>query len=145
MRFLLTTLLLSSVPLSCQLRDVAKSIEVDRMFGRAGESLEVLAKPNFAVVFRVNSGKPGAWQGHPDADEFWFVRRGAASVSFSNGQASVGADQRRYDINAGDVVNVPRTTAYQITPASARFEYVAVRVFPAERHLGIGIGASGTP
>jgi hypothetical protein len=29
------------------------------MFARAGPSLEVLAKPNIAVVFRVTSGKPG--------------------------------------------------------------------------------------
>ena len=145
MRFLLTILLLASGPAHCQLRDVTKSAEVDKIFGRAGESLEVLAKPNFAVVFRVSSGKPGAWQGHPDADEFWFVRRGAASLSLSNGESSVGADQRRYEVTAGDVVNVPRTSAYQIAPTSARFEYVAVRVFPADRRLGIGIGASGTP
>ena len=46
---------------------------------------------------------------------------------------------------AGDVVNVPRNTVYQITPGASGFEYVAVSVFPAERHLGIGIGASGAP
>ena len=112
------------------------------MFERAGESLEVLAKPNFAVVFRVSSGKPGAWQKHSDADEFWFVRHGSASVSLGTGEAR---DQKHYQVAAGDVVNVPRTTAYQITPNTARLEYIAVRVFPTERRLGIGIGASGTP
>ena len=112
------------------------------MFGHAVESLEVLAKPNFAVVFRATSEKSVDWQKHPDADEFWFVRHGGASISLRTGQAG---DQRHYKVTAGDVVNVPRTIAYQITPTAGRIEYVAVRVFPADRRLGIGIGASGTP
>src|SRR5262249_11337612 len=53
--------------------------------------------------------------------------------------------QQRYEVAAGDVVNVPRNTAYQITPGSGGFQYAAVRVFPAERRLGIGIGAARTP
>ena len=135
---LLTILMIASGPAIGQLRDVMKSAEVDRMFARAGDSLQVLAKPNMAVDFRVSSGKPGARQRHPDADEFWFIRQGAAKIS-------LGAEERHYDVSAGDVVHVPRTTDYQITPSAARFEYVAVRVFPTERRLGIGIGASGAP
>ena len=144
MRFSLT-ILLASWPACGQLRDVVKSDDVDKMFSRAGPSLEVLAKPNFAVVFRVSSGKPGTWQKHPDADEFWFVRHGAASVSLGTQDAGSAAGQQPYDVAAGDVVNVPRNTAYQITPSVTGFEYVAVRVFPAERPLGIGIGAAKTP
>jgi mannose-6-phosphate isomerase-like protein (cupin superfamily) len=49
------------------------------------------------------------------------------------------------DVAAGDVVNVPRNTPYQITPSATGFEYVAARVFPAERLFGIGIGAAKTP
>ena len=145
MRFSLTILLLASWPACGQLRDVVKSDEVDKMFARAGPSLEALAKPNFAVVFRVISGKPGAWQKHPDADEFWFVRHGAASVSLDTGAAGSAAGQQPSGVAAGDVVNVPRSTAYQITPSAGGFEYVAVRIFPVERRLGIGIGATGTP
>ena len=144
MRLLLTILLLASASAIGQLRDVVKSAEVDNMFARAAESLDVLTKPNFAIVFR-SSGISGAWQKHPDADEFWFVRHGAASISLGNGQAGDAQGQRHYDVTAGDVVNVPRTTAYQITPKDMRFEYVAVRVFPTKRSLGIGIGASATP
>jgi len=142
MRFLLANLLLACLPASGQLRDVVKSAEVDKMFVHAGESLEVLAKPNLAIVFRVSSEKTGAWQKHPDADEFWFVRHGGASIALGTGEAG---DQKHYKVMAGDVVNVPRTTAYQIIPNAVRFEYIAVRVFPKERRLGIGIGASGTP
>jgi mannose-6-phosphate isomerase-like protein (cupin superfamily) len=133
----LTILLLLSWPLCGQLRDVVKSDEVDKMFSRARPSLEVLVKPNLAVVFRVSAGKPGAAEKSVDADEFWFVRHGAAGVSLNSGKP--------YEVAAGDVVNVPRNTAYQITPGAAGLEYVAVRVFPADRPLGIGIGAAKTP
>jgi mannose-6-phosphate isomerase-like protein (cupin superfamily) len=143
MRFSLTIVLLVSWPACGQLRDVVKSNEVDKMLARAIPSLEVLAKPNIAVVFRVSSGKPGAWEQHSDADEFWFVRHGAAGVSLSTGEVGGAEGQQHYDVAAGDVVNVPRNTAYQIN--STGFEYVAVRVFPAERRLGIGIGAAKTP
>jgi mannose-6-phosphate isomerase-like protein (cupin superfamily) len=145
MRFLFAVLLFVPEPSSCQLRDVVKSADVDRMFARAGESLEVLAKPNFSVVFRISSGKAGTWQKHPDADEFWFVRHGAGSVYLRTGETENAGDQRQYEVTAGDVVNVPRAIAYQITPNAVRFEYVAVRVFPTKRPLGIGIGASKTP
>jgi len=137
MRFAIT-LVLVSWPLCGQLRDVVKTEEIDKMFARARPSLEVLSKPNLAVAFRVASGSSGAWQTHPGADEFWFVRHGGAGVS-------LGTAAQHYDVAAGDVVSVPRTTAYQITPGATAFEYVAVSILPAERHLGIGIGAAGTP
>jgi len=135
MRFLLAFLLTASAGL-CQMRDVLKSAEIDQMFARTTDPLAVLTKPNYAVQFRVNSQGSGASQTHPDADEFWFVRRGAARVSLND---------RRYDVNAGDVVSVPRATVWQIAPAGGRFEYVAVRIFPTERHLRIGIGAAAQP
>jgi len=145
MRFSLTILFLTSWLAYGQLRDVVKSDDVDKMFARAVPSLEVLTKPNFAVVFRVTSGKAGAWQKHPDADEFWFVRHGAARLTLSTGDSRGALGQEPYDVAAGDVINVPRNSAYQIGPSANGFEYVAVRVFPLERRLGIGIGASKTP
>jgi len=45
-------------------------------------------------------------------------------------------------VHAGDVVSVPRTTAYQITAETGRFEHVAVRIFPSERRKRSGIGAA---
>ena len=138
MRFLLTILLLISWPVCGQLRDVVKSDDVDKI-ASAALSIEVLAKPNIAVVFRVSSGNPGAWEKHPDADEFWFVRHGAAGISLNTDKAGGAEGQQRYDVAAGDVVNVARNTAYQITPGATRFEYVAVPVFPTKRPLGIGL------
>jgi len=136
MRFLLVFLLLSAWPGRCQIRDVVKSAEIDQIFARTMQSLEVLAKTNYAVQFRVSSKGPGARQTHPDADEFWFVRYGAAKVAL---------DGRQHDVAAGDVVSVPRTTPYQITPTTGRFEYVAVRIFPTGRRLRMGIGAAPKP
>jgi mannose-6-phosphate isomerase-like protein (cupin superfamily) len=136
MRFVTAILLLSAWPGRCQLRDVVKSADIDKMFARTNQTLEVLAKTNYAVDFRVASAGAGARQAHPDADEFWFVRHGSAKVSVGD---------RLHEVQAGDVVNVPRTTAYQITPAAGRFEYAAVRIFPTERHLRIGIGAAPQP
>lgn len=136
MRSLLAILLLSAWPGRCQIRDVVKSSEIDKTFARTARSLEVLAKTNYAVEFRVSSGSAGVRQTHPDADEFWFVRHGSASVLLAG---------RRHDVTAGDVVNVPRTTAYEITPAAGRLEYVAVRIFPTGRPTRIGIGAAPEP
>jgi mannose-6-phosphate isomerase-like protein (cupin superfamily) len=141
MRSLLAILWLSAGPGWCQIRDVVKSSEVDKTFARTEQSLEVLAKTNYAVEFRVSSGSAGVPQTHPDADEFWFVRHGNAKVLLAG---------RPHDVTAGDVVNVPRTTSYEITPSEitqtdGRFEYVAVRIFPTGRPTRIGIGAALEP
>ena len=85
MRFGIAILLVSAWTGRCEMRDVVKNAEVDKLFAGTGQSLEVLAKTNYGVVFRVSSGGPGARQTHPDADEFWFVRHGAAKVSLGPG------------------------------------------------------------
>jgi mannose-6-phosphate isomerase-like protein (cupin superfamily) len=118
-------LLLSAWPGWSQLRDVVKSPEIDKTFASTSHSLAVLTKTNYAVEFRVSSGGQETRKSGPDADEFWFVRRGAAKVVLAG---------RSHDVNSGDVISVPRTTAYEISPAPGRFEYVAVRIFPSELH-----------
>jgi mannose-6-phosphate isomerase-like protein (cupin superfamily) len=52
---------------------------------------------------------------------------------------------KAYEAGAGDVVYAARGVEYKITPNAGRFEYVAARVFPAERRARIGIGAGTTP
>lgn len=126
-----------------QLRDVVKSDDVDKMFARATPSIEVLSKPNLALVFRVSSGNAGSWQPPADAEEFWFARHGAADVSLRIGGAS--SSETNHKVAEGDVFYLRRNTGYRVTPGASGFEYVAVRVFPAERPLGIGIGATGAP
>lgn len=135
MQFLIALLLVSSFPSRGQIRDVVRASEIDETFARTAGSLQALAKTNYAVEFRVNSGGSGARQTDADADEFWFVRHGDAKVSLGN---------RQTDASPGDVVSVSRTTTYQITPA-ARFEYVAIRIFPTGRSTRIGIGAALEP
>jgi mannose-6-phosphate isomerase-like protein (cupin superfamily) len=136
MRYLLAIILLSAGPVWSQLHDAVKSAEIDKMFARATQPLPVLTKQNYAIEFRARNAATPAGQTDDDADQFWFVRRGSAVVSVAG---------KRYDVNAGDVVSVPRSTAYEIAPSAGRFEYVAVRVFPATRNLRIGIGAGPDP
>jgi mannose-6-phosphate isomerase-like protein (cupin superfamily) len=134
-RLLLAILMLGAWSGWGQIHDVVKASEIDKMFAVTVQSLGVLAKTNYAVEFRVSSENAGRLKTDADADEFWFVRRGAARINLG---------ERRHDIDIGDVVNVPRTTPYQISSVS-RFEYVAVRIFPTERRLRIGIGAAAEP
>jgi mannose-6-phosphate isomerase-like protein (cupin superfamily) len=129
-------LLLSTCPGQCQIRDVIKSAEIDEIFARTVQSIEVLAKTNYGVEFRTTSRAATGPRTDPDADEFWFVRHGSAKVLLGD---------RRHDANAGDVVRVARATAYQVNPTSERFEYVAIRIFPTERRTRIGIGAALEP
>ena len=125
-------LILASLPACGQIRDVVKSAEIDKLFAGARPSLAVLTKNNFAVEFRAVTAPSNGPQAHPDADEFWFIRRGSAKVTLGG---------REHSAAAGDVVKVPRTAPYRIVPAG-RFEYVAFRVFPEHRRLRIGIGAA---
>jgi mannose-6-phosphate isomerase-like protein (cupin superfamily) len=129
-------LLFLAWPGQCQIRDVVKSAEIDKMFGWTGESMQVLAKTNYAVELRVVSGGAGASKTDSNADEFWFMRNGSAKVTIG---------EAHHDVNAGDVVRVWRGTAYQVSPVAGRVEYTAVRVFPTERKSRIGIGASPQP
>jgi mannose-6-phosphate isomerase-like protein (cupin superfamily) len=112
------------------------SAEIDAAFAKIQDSLDVIMKPNFALVFRVSS-KPGPWITHEDADEIWMVRRGSAKLSLGESQSNATVIQ----IGGGDVVNVPRTKGYQLSSAG-RLEYMAIRSFPTERHSR-GTGAQG--
>jgi mannose-6-phosphate isomerase-like protein (cupin superfamily) len=122
MRNLLPLLLLFAPGLPAEIKDVLKSAEIDRMFAHNGESLAVHERPNFAVALRVAEGKAKAPQTQTGVDEVWFVRRGEARVTLGAGH---------HDVSAGDMVHVPRGTTFQVDPGRDRFEYVAVRVFPA--------------
>ena len=144
MRVLAVILTVAAAVARGEIRDVVKSAEVDRMFAGAGPALTVLAKTNYTIEFRSasgSSGKTGGWQSNAEADEFWFVRKGAAKIAIRSG----GDGERQHDVSAGYVVSVPRTAAYQINPSGGGFQYVGVRVFPTERRMRIGIGAGPEP
>jgi mannose-6-phosphate isomerase-like protein (cupin superfamily) len=111
-----------------QMHEHMTSAEIDATFAKIQDSLDVIMKPNFALVFRVNS-KPGSWTSHEDADEIWMVRRGSAQLSLGESESSA----KMIQIGGGDVVNVPRTKGYQIHN-TGRLEYMAIRIFPTERH-----------
>jgi mannose-6-phosphate isomerase-like protein (cupin superfamily) len=98
---------------------VMKSADVDAQFAKITDSWDVYTKTNSGVTFRVATKKTGMTN-HPEADEYWFVRKGAAKVAL--------ATDAPHAVAAGDVVYVPRKMAYDIDPSS-RFEYVVLRVF----------------
>src|SRR6516165_6570711 len=129
-RFL--TILISTLAVlpggAAELWDLMKSSEIDAKFAKLQKPLDVILKPNYTVHFRMSSGEATPWQVHFDADELWFVRRGAAKVTladFTLMAGVAGPSAQPYDVGAGDVVNVPRDKAYMIAPAGSRFEYVA--------------------
>jgi mannose-6-phosphate isomerase-like protein (cupin superfamily) len=117
---------------------VMKSADVDAAFAKITDSWDVYTKTNHAVTFRVATKKTGVTN-HAEADEYWFVRKGAAKVAL--------ASAAPHAVAAGDVVYVPRNMSYDIDP-SARFEYVALRVFaprPSGRGAGAGEGGPAGP
>jgi len=116
---------------------VMKSAEVDAQFAKIQDSWDVYTKTNHAVTFRVaTKNQPST--NHQEADEYWFVRKGTAKVTLQAGATPASAS-----VSGGDVVYVPRDVAYAIEP-SARFEYVAVRVFtPRPSGRGAGAGRAG--
>ena len=64
-----------------------------------------------------------------------FVYRGTAKVSLAPFPLQLGVTPpgTEFDVGEGDVVNVPRDRAYQIMPASGRFQYVALRRFALQQ------------
>ena len=116
---------------------VMKSAEVDAHFAKIQDSWDVYTKTNHAVTFRVaTKNLPAA--NHQEADEYWFVRKGTAKVTLQ-----AGATPESASVSGGDVVYVPRSVPYAIEP-SARFEYVALRIFtPRPSGRGAGAGRAG--
>lgn len=118
---------------------VMKSAEVDAAFAKIQDSWDAFVKTNHAVTFRVIA-KQRPWTKHPDADEYWIVRKGSAKVALApTGTTSSDA----HDVGAGDVVYVPRELDYEISPSAGRFEYVALRIFVPRAARGAGAGRGG--
>ena len=118
---------------------VMKSAEVDATLSKIQDSWDVFVKTNHAVTFRVST-KKRSWTNHPEADEYWFVRRGAGKLALAPmGQTSTVA----HDVGAGDVVYLPREMSYELDPGTGRFEYVALRVFAPRPARGSGAGRGG--
>jgi mannose-6-phosphate isomerase-like protein (cupin superfamily) len=112
---------------------VMKSADVDAEFAKIQDSWDVYTKTNHAVTFRVATKSVPATN-HQEADEYWFVRKGTASVTLNTG-----ATPATSSVSGGDVLYVPRDVPYAIEP-SARFEYVALRIFTPRSARGAGPG-----
>jgi mannose-6-phosphate isomerase-like protein (cupin superfamily) len=129
-------------------KHVMKKAEILAALAQVKDSWDLVVKSNVAITLRAaaNTTKQ-PWKNHVEADELWFVYRGAAKVSLAPFSLMVGVTPPgdTHDVGEGDIVNVPRGMAYQIMPAGGRFEYVAVRRFAVQvPSTGSGRG-TGTP
>jgi mannose-6-phosphate isomerase-like protein (cupin superfamily) len=111
---------------AAQIHELLKGADIDATLAKINGSLDVIVKPNFALVFRTVDGKSTGWRAHPDADEIWIIRKGTARVLLR--KSASGAQQ--YTINAGDSVSTTRTQGYEIDPGAGRFEHIVLRVSP---------------
>jgi len=116
--------------LRSEIHDVLKSAEIEASLAKVKGSSIIHQRPNFSVLVGSQQSGPGAADTHDGADEVLVIRRGSGSVWLGD---------RKYEINAGDFINVKRTTAHHIDAPSGRIEYVAVRIVPVRE----GPAASG--
>ena len=96
-----------------------KKAEVLAALAQVKDSQDLFVKSNAAVTLRVSTNTTKLpWKQHAEADELWFVYRGAAKVSLAPFSLQLGVTPpgTTYDVGEGDIVNVPRHLAYQIMP-----------------------------
>ena len=129
-------------------KHVMKKADILAALAQVQNSWDLVVKSNVAITLRASTNTTKLpWKNHVEADELWFVYRGAAKVSMAPFSLMVGVTPpgNTYDVAEGAIVNVPRDLAYQIMPTTGRFEYVAVRRFAVQvPTAGSGRG-TGTP
>jgi mannose-6-phosphate isomerase-like protein (cupin superfamily) len=104
-----------------EIHDVLKSAKIDADLAKVKGSSTIHQRPNFSISLNAQEGAAGAAETHDGADEVLFIRRGSGSLRL---------EDRRYEVGAGDVINVRRKTAHRLDASSGRIEFVAVRIFP---------------
>ncbi len=109
-----------------ELRDVLKSAEIDALLASTLRDQALLQRPNYAIWLKVQDGRPGPRETHPDADDLLHIRKGQAAITLGG---------VRHQAGQGDLVHIPRNTPHQIDPGGGRLEYVVVRIFPAGDNL----------
>ena len=126
-----TTITVSPGPKTNLFPHLMTKAEVLAALAQVKDSQDLVVKTNFAITLRAASNTTKLpWKLHTEADELWFVYRGSAKISLAPFSLQLGVTPpgNTYDAAEGDIVNVPRSMAYQVMPAG-RFEYVAVRKF----------------
>lgn len=129
-------------------KHVMKKADILAALAQIKDSWDLFVKSNAAVTLRVSTNTTKLpWKNHVEADELWFVYRGAAKVALAPFSLMVGVTPPgdTYDVGEGDIVNVPRGLSYQIMPTGGRFEYVAVRRFALQVPTTGSTGGAATP
>jgi quercetin dioxygenase-like cupin family protein len=118
--------LVLAVAARAEIRDVIRSAEIDALAAKTTGDRALHERPNFAVWLQTREGKARPPQTNPDFDSILHIRKGRASLQLGG---------RTHTVGAGDVVHVPRGTAWQLDPGGSRIEWVAVRIFPTGENL----------
>ena len=129
-------------------KHVMKKADILSALAQVKDSWDLVVKSNVAITLRASTNTTKLpWKNHVEADELWFVYRGAAKVSLAPFSLMVGVTPPgdTYDVGEGDIVNVPRGLAYQIVSTAGRFEYVAVRRFAVQVPNTGSARGTGTP
>ena len=142
------TVTVSAGPKTNLFDHIVKKADILAELAQVQDSRNLFVKNNAAVTLRVatNTTKQ-PFTLHTEADELWFVYRGTAKVTLAPFSLMVGVTPpgTTYDVGEGDIVNVTRGMAYQITPTAGRFEYVAVRKFAVQVPGNGRTGGAGMP
>jgi len=127
---------------------VIKKADVLAALAEVVDSQDIFVKNNAALAFRASTNSAKLpWKVHTEADELWFVYRGSAKVSLAPFSLMVGVTPpgTSYTLGEGDVLDVPRGFAYQVSPTTPRFEYVALRKFALQPPARGRAGGAATP
>ncbi|HXR16010.1 MAG TPA: hypothetical protein VN777_07325 [Terriglobales bacterium] len=116
--------------LPAELFGVFKGAELDARLAGLQKDEIIHQGSNFTISLNALSA-PGALETNDDdADQVLFVRRGSGAILLAG---------RLHRVGAGDVINLPRKTRYQLRTPSGRIEYVAVRISGEGRPLSRGV------
>ena len=113
--------LVTAAPAVCETRNVWKSADIDSRAAKARGTVTLHDGAGYSIQLQSiqkSESVPGE-----SVDQILWIRRGA-------GHLSTGSPARRSGLAAGDLVRLPRATAYTIEPVGGQLAFVAVRVKP---------------
>src|SRR5580704_7758223 len=90
-----------SAALRSEIHDVLKNADIEASLAKVNGISTVYQRPNFSISLGAQAGA-GALETHDAMDEVLFIRRGSGSLQLGD---------HKYEIGAGDVINVKRKTA----------------------------------
>ena len=116
------TIAFLAAPAFCQNGHVFKSADIDSRAAKAGATVALHDGAGYSIQVKSIQKAERSASGE-SVDQLLWIRSGA-------GHLSVGSPARRSALAAGDLVRLPRATAYAIEPDGGRLAFVDIRVTP---------------